>query len=103
MSALKVKGGGIVLDFCLFGNILVCTKSITHIFGIKSHKTTMRSIPKCRKNECLFTYSDNNYIGSRSNLPPSSLVSGLALGKNIKAKYLHTHSNNLGYITSFRN
>ena len=64
---------------------------------------TMKSIPKCRKNECLFTYSDYNYIGGKSNLPLSSLFTGLALGKNIKAKYLHTHSNSLGYITSFRN
>ena len=64
---------------------------------------TMKSIPKCRKNDCLFTYSDNNYIGSRFKLPLCSLNNGLALGKNIKAKYLHTHSNSLGYITSFRN
>ena len=27
--------------FCLVGKILVCTKSITHIIGIKSHMTTI--------------------------------------------------------------
>ena len=28
--------------FCLFGKILLCTKSITYILGIKSHETTFR-------------------------------------------------------------
>ena len=40
LSALKVKGGWIVQDFCLFANLHVCTKSIPHIIGIKSHETT---------------------------------------------------------------